>query len=304
MGSNETTEMNRYDIVFVGHVSVDQIDPFEGAMRIEPGGAALFGSMAASCVTGRVAVVTRIARTEGYLLDPFKAAGIDVYVQDSNETTRMNVIHPSASTDERRMFQSKNAGFFLLEEMPLLQPCLIHLGGLTDLEFTLPFMRGIKERGFQLSVDMQSFVRKVDETTRGISFSDVPEKREIMAMADFVKLDVVEAKILTGTDDLAEAIAVCDVWGSPEIVITSSGGILARRNEKNYFERFSNKSVVGRTGRGDTTFGAYLARRLDHSVEESLRFAASLASIKMENPGPFNGTLEDVLERMRLTDNG
>ena len=302
MGSNETTEMNQYDIVFVGHVSVDQINPFKGTTRIEPGGAALFGPMAASCVTKRIAVVTRIARTERYLLDPFRAAGIDVYVQDSHETTHMNVIHPSASIDERQMFQNKNAGFFLLEEMPLLDPCLIHLGGLTDREFTLPFMKGIKERGFRLSVDMQSFVRQVDETTRSISFGDVFEKQEIMSMADFVKLDVVEAKILTGTEDLAEAIAICDAWGSPETVITRSDGVLARRDEKNYFERFSNKSIVGRTGRGDTTFGAYLARRLDHSVEESLRFAASLASIKMETSGPFNGTLEDVLERMRRTD--
>ena len=51
-------------------------------------------------------------------------------------------------------------------------------------------------------------------------------------------------------------------------------------------------------GRGDTFFGAYLARRLDHSVEDSLRFAAALTSIKMESTGPFSGSLEDVIERM------
>jgi len=33
-------------------------------------------------------------------------------------------------------------------------------------------------------------------------------------------------------------------------------------------------------------------------VEDSLKFAAALASIKMETPGPFRGTLEDVLGRM------
>jgi sugar/nucleoside kinase (ribokinase family) len=59
------------------------------------------------------------------------------------------------------------------------------------------------------------------------------------------------------------------------------------------------RSNEGRTGRGDTTFGAYLARRLDHSIEESLRFAAAVVSIKMESPGPFRGSIEDVLARMR-----
>jgi sugar/nucleoside kinase (ribokinase family) len=56
--------------------------------------------------------------------------------------------------------------------------------------------------------------------------------------------------------------------------------------------------VQGRTGRGDTTFGSYLARRLECGVVESLKFAAALASIKMERPGPFSGSLEQVLERM------
>jgi hypothetical protein len=33
-------------------------------------------------------------------------------------------------------------------------------------------------------------------------------------------------------------------------------------------------------------------------VHESLRFAVALASIKMESPGPFRGTLSDVLAVM------
>jgi sugar/nucleoside kinase (ribokinase family) len=38
---------------------------------------------------------------------------------------------------------------------------------------------------------------------------------------------------------------------------------------------------------------------LDHDVRESLKFAAALVSIKMETPGPFKGTLEDVQKRLR-----
>jgi len=116
-----------------------------------------------------------------------------------------------------------------------------------------------------------------------------------------VKLDVVEAKILTGTDNISEAAAICEGWGSHETLITRSDGVLVRSMGKNYFEGFSNRSSAGRTGRGDTTFGAYLARRLDHSIEESIRFAASLASIKMETTKPFRGSLKEVLERMQTS---
>jgi hypothetical protein len=38
---------------------------------------------------------------------------------------------------------------------------------------------------------------------------------------------------------------------------------------------------------------------LDYGVTESLKFAAALVSIKMETPGPFKGTLEDVAKRLR-----
>ena len=294
--------MNRYDIVFIGHVTIDEIVAAEGSARGLPGGAPLFGAFAAAVSKKKIAVITRVAVDDGYILEPLKTAGIHVYRQPTQETTHMRVVHPTANVDERLMYQIKNAGFFVIEEMPPIEPCLIHLGALTDKEFTLGFMRELKERGFRISVDMQGFVRQVDEGTRAIQFNDVPEKREIMGLADFVKLDVVEANILTGSDNLAEAAAICDSWGNFETVITRSDGVLARSDGKNYFEKFSNKSSAGRTGRGDTTFGAYLARRLDRPVDESLKFAASLASIKMETPGPFRGTLEDVIQRMGMGD--
>ncbi len=294
--------MNSYDIVFIGHVTIDEIVAEEGAARGLPGGAPLFGAFAAAVSKKKIAVITRVAVNDGYILEPLKTASVDVYRQPTQATTHMRVVHPTANVDERIMYQIKNAGFFVIEEMPPIEPCLIHLGALTDKEFTLGFMRELKERGFRISVDMQGFVRQVDEGTRAIQFNDVPEKREIMGLADFVKLDVVEANILTGSDNLAEAAAICDSWGNFETVITRSDGVLARSNGKNYFEKFSNKSSAGRTGRGDTTFGAYLARRLDCPVDESLKFAASLASIKMETPGPFRGTLEDVIQRMGMGD--
>ena len=84
----------------------------------------------------------------------------------------------------------------------------------------------------------------------------------------------------------------------PEVMITRADGVLARVAGRTYFEEFSNRNVTGRTGRGDTTFAAYLCARMDHDVAWSLKFAAALVSIKMEKPGPFSGTLDEVLARM------
>ena len=277
--------MNRYDIVFIGHVTIDEIVAAEGSARGVPGGAPLFGAFAAAVSGKKIAVITRIAEEDGYILEPLKKAGIDVYRQSVQETTHMRVVHPSANVDERLMYQIKNAGFFVIEEMPPLEPCLIHLGALTDQEFTLGFMRELKERGFRLSVDMQGFVRQVDEVTRVIRFGDVPEKREIMGMVDFVKFDVVEANILTGTDNLAEAAAICDGWGNFETLITRSDGVLVRSTGKTTLKSFPTGAAQGEQGA--------VIQHSEHTLPEGLtihrrinKFAASLASIKMETPGP------------------
>jgi hypothetical protein len=97
-------------------------------------------------------------------------------------------------------------------------------------------MRHLKQRGFRLSVDMQSFVRQVDTETGIIQFKDPPGKREIVSLADTVKLDVVEAELLTGTRNMEKAAQVVEEWGAIETILTSSGGALARHKGRTYFE--------------------------------------------------------------------
>jgi sugar/nucleoside kinase (ribokinase family) len=289
-----------YDIVFIGHMCFDEIVSYQGTPHMAPGSAVLCGALAAARVGKKVAVVTRIAPKDQIILEPMLQNGIDVHAVQSTETTYMKVIHTTADVDDRQICQLANAGFFTLVNVPALAARQVHLAGITDQEFDLGFIRGLKRRGLRLSTDMQSFVRQVNPVTHCIAFGDVPNKKEIAGLMDMVKLDIVEAKVLTGTDDLEQAAQVIEGWGCPETLITRAEGVLARVNGKTFYEKFSNRSVVGRTGRGDTTFAAYLAYRLDHDVAESLKFAAALVSIKMETPGPFSGTLADVLARMQV----
>ena len=289
----------KYDITFIGHMCYDEVIHFGGEHIVAPGSAVLCGAMVAARVGKKVASVVKMSLDEEKINQPMRDLGVDVFVIPSDVTTYSRVLHESENVDERKMTLVRTAGLIKIKDVPPLESTFVHLAGISDSEFDMNLMESLKNRGYSLSTDMQSFVRQITPVTHELNFGDVKNKKEIIALMDKVKLDVVEAKVLTGTDDLEEAAKIVESWGCPEIMVTHSQGVLARVGGKSYYEKFSNRSVIGRTGRGDTTFAAYLSWRLEHNVAESLKFAAALVSIKMEKYGPFSGTLEDVQQRIK-----
>lgn len=207
------------DLAFIGHMCLDEIVPFGGQGWVAPGSAVLCGAFAAARAGASVAVVTRMAARDEAILEPMRAGGITVHVIPADVTTYMRVVHTSAKVEEREMRQVENAGRFAVASVPDMVVQQVHLAGITDQEFDLEFVRGMKARSGRLSADMQSFVRQVDPDSRVIAFKDVPQKAEIASLLDMVKLDVVEAAVLTGTDDLERAAMMFEQWGCPEIVI-------------------------------------------------------------------------------------
>jgi len=290
--------MSKYGITFIGHMCYDEVIPYGEKKIIAPGSAVLCGAMVSARVGVKTAAVVKMSLEEEHITQPMKDLGVDVFIIPADCTTYSRVLHKSENVDQRDITLVRTAGLIKVEDIPELESEYYHLGGISDSEFDMALIDGLKARGYRLSTDMQSYVRQITPVTKEINFGDVKDKKEIVSKMDMVKLDIVEARVLTGTEDLEKAAGIVQSWGCPEVVITRSDGVLARAGGESYFEKFSNNSVIGRTGRGDTTFAAYQSRRLEHDVPASLKFAAALVSIKMETYGPFKGTLEDVYKRI------
>ena len=214
-------------------------------------------------------------------------------------TTFARVVHFSENVDERRLYVVRDPGPFTMADVPgrIAERHRAPGRASPTMNSPLEFIRDLKQAGYALSLDMQSFVRVIGPD-REIIFSDVPAKREVVSLLDVVKLDVVEAEILTGTRDLAQAARIFAEWGAKEVLITERSGVVLAVDGQVYREPFTNRTQVGRTGRGDTTISAYLSRRTTHAPLDALRFAAALVSLKMEKPGPFTGTVAEVEQRM------
>lgn len=56
------------------------------------------------------------------------------------------------------------------------------------------------------------------------------------------------------------------------------------------------RNLSGRTGRGDTTFAAYINERLNYPIEKALLNATATVSLKMETPGPIKSSRKDIEE--------
>ena len=291
--------MSKYGITFVGHMAYDEVHHYDGGKIVAPGSAVLCGAMVTPRIGIKTAAVVKMSLDDEEITQPMKDLGVDVFIIPAECTTYSRVLHSTPNVDEREITLIRTAGLMKIEDIPELDTEFYHLGGISDSEFDMALIDGLKARGKRLSTDMQSYVRQITPVTKEINFGDVKDKEEIISKMDMVKLDVVEARVLTGTEDLEKAALIVESWGCPEMIITRSDGVLARANGKSYFEKFSNNSVIGRTGRGDTTFAAYQGWRLTHDVPTSLKFAAALVSVKMETYGPFKGTIEDVEKRIK-----
>ena len=104
------------------------------------------------------------------------------------------------------------------------------------------------------------------------------------------------SEILTGTSDRAAAAKMLYEWGAKEILITHNTEVLVYDGKEIYTCPIKARNLSGRTGRGDTTFACYINERLTEDIPTALKTATALVSLKMEQPGPYMGTRQNVLD--------
>jgi sugar/nucleoside kinase (ribokinase family) len=291
----ESCMADKYDIVSIGHITRDTLDD-RGKVSHFTGGGAYFSAFAARRSGARVLVVTRLAKEDLGLLQELRGEGIEVVVRPGPRTTSIENIFETADRDSRRVRLLCQAEPFRLEDVPEVETGIYNLSGLFRGEIPPDMIEPLAARA-KVGLDLQGMLR----TSEGgvFSWQDWPEKKRYLPFLAFLKADSLESEVITGTGNRREAAELLHDWGAGEVMITHSSEVIVFDGKKLCSAPFKAANLSGRTGRGDTCFTAYLVRRLDHDLEESLRYAAALTAMKMERPGPFKGTQEQVLERMK-----
>jgi sugar/nucleoside kinase (ribokinase family) len=286
-----------YDTMIIGPLSLDIMIDCHDVKDELTGGAVIQSGYAAANIGGRTAVVTKFNPKDADVYDAFRDCPADIYWRLSEHTTSIRNKYFTEDKETRECTLLSKSDAFTFQDLPPVETKLYHFAGLTFGDFPDELFAEASKHG-KVAVDVQCLLRH-GEADGSMIFYDWAEKKQYLPYIDFLKTDAAEAKILTGLDDRREAAKLLHDWGAGEIVITHNTEVLAYDGTTFYTSPIKARSLVGRTGRGDTTFAGYLVERLTSDIPTALQFAAALVSLKMETPGPFRGTREDVLNYIR-----
>ena len=284
----------RYDTLIIGQVCLDKNTDFDGSVVRSFGGAALFSGYASAAMGNRSAVLAKrnpdsIDLEEAYRL----CKTITVLPLNSRESTRMENTYFAADRERRDCRCTSVIDTYQPEELAGLDASICHIAGLVRRDMGKEVLIAASKIG-ALAVDVQCMLREVQPDQHMI-MRDWEEKRELLPLVAFLKTDAAEAETMTGLTDREAAARQLHAWGAKEVMITHNSEVLVFDGTKSYTVPLKPRNLSGRTGRGDTTFACYLGERLRCGIPEALQHAAALVSLKMETPGPFLGSREDML---------
>lgn len=282
-----------FDICCIGHISSDKIVTTRSLMHM-PGGTALYFSCALSKLDVKYLLVTALGQPELHYVADLRKKGIDIRVQPSTYTVYFENIY-AEDQDQRTQRVLQQADPFTLDELQSVEAHIFHIGALLANDISIELIKTLAAKG-KVSLDVQGYLRKVVD--HKVYAVDWPEKEQALQYVDVVKADVAELQALTGLSNAQNGAKMLAGWGAKEIVITngSKGSFIYSEGIFYTIPARIPSVIVDATGCGDTYMAGYLFRRSKgFDIQSSGEFAAAMASIKMETPGPFEGTEDNVL---------
>jgi sugar/nucleoside kinase (ribokinase family) len=289
-----TEQCQSFDVVSIGNYTKDTIVTAAGTTHAD-GGGVNYSAHAALALERDVAAIMRLAAEDFHVVRNLEEAGITVFATATPSSTLMRLEYPSDNPDERILTVADTAGSFAPEQVgPIAAKAFIISPSLRG-EMPAETIRALREKRALISADAQGFIR-VRHPDGRLEHLPWPEQEEVLALIDILKADAVEAEALTGEADMKAAAQMLADQGPGEVIITHRDGIVLLAEGELHEAEFHAESMAGRSGRGDTCVGSYVAARLEHPPEEALLWSVATTSLKVAVPGPFRRPVSDIVD--------
>lgn len=288
-----------YDICTIGHITKDKVVTSQ-FVKYMPGGTAYYFSKALQPFDSNYMLLTAVAEMENHVITNLRAEGTKVAPLPTQQSVYFENIYFD-NQDHREQNVLAIADPFTTESMPPIDATIYHLGPLLEDDIPVDMIRMLASKGL-VSLDVQGFLRTV--INKKVIYRDWKHKKEALPFVSILKANEFEMELLTGTNDPYEGAIYLAGLGVKEVIITlgSKGSLLLVNNQFQEIPAYQPTAVVDATGAGDTYMAGYLYQKTKGaSLPAAASFGAAMATLKIQNAGPFIGNHEQVSEIMAGT---
>jgi len=296
--------MSRFDLIVVGHITLDLISRAGEKTREAMGGVSTYTSIAAARLGAKVGVVSKVGDDfqRGYL-DSFRKAGVDLSglsITGGGTTIFENIYDENGRRTQRLLNCAESIECRDIPEKYFSSRCF-HFGPVYH-EVSYEIIRSIHEKGILTVLDAQGYCRK-REKDLSIKLCAWKEMENILPHVNILKCDEEEAKIMTGKSNVEAAAQILNDLGSEIILVTQGGkgSTLCYNGKVKRIPAIPPDKIVDLTGAGDTYVAGFIVEYLRTGDPEwSALFASGAASFVIEGLGTSTmPTREEVLKRLR-----
>jgi sugar/nucleoside kinase (ribokinase family) len=289
---------NKFQICCAGHITRDRIITPDGEVYMAGGTAFYFSHAIKYFNDVSFFLKTIVGKHEKDEIEKLRNEGIEVSASFCKNSVYFENVYEK-DYEERKQYVLSKAMPFSVELIQDINADIVHLGTLLSDDFSLKAIQFLAQKSM-ISADSQGFLREV----RGAEvFPATWNKKEIvLKMVHFLKANEHELEALTRTKNIKAGSKRLHDLGVKEVIVTlgSTGSIIFNGEKYFLIPAYEPKEVLDTTGCGDTYMAGYLYRRIQGSdIEEAGKFAAAMATLKIEHHGPFSGTKADVENCLR-----
>ena len=271
------------DLMFVGHVSIDQIENPQG-VRVQPGGAALYAAMAAKTLLKDIALVSAVGKDYKF------TSALRIF--DSKHVRPINMPSTRFNIKYNKRFEAQylkttyGAGSKITaSSIPtklLAANSIVHLSPMAPTKIA-KIVEKIRRDSPETRISINTWINYIKKSRRNRT-----TLKNLAFKADFFMLNDTEAKALTQTDSISTALRLLKA----KMLIITLGELGAIINGEDIGIQMIPalnvpiKNVVDTTGAGDTWCGAFLATyKLTEDLMKSVTIASIISSIKCSGWG-------------------
>jgi len=269
--------------MFIGHVSIDQIENQQG-IRVQAGGAALYAAMAAKTLLKSVTLVSAIGKHYKFT-DTLKLLDADHVRTFNMPSTSFNIKYNKQGEAQYLEATFGASSKITASTIPtrLLNPeTIVHISPMRPSKVN-KIVEKIWETSPKTKISINTWIEYIKKNRRNRA-----TLKNLAQKADFFIINDKEAKALTQTDSISTALRL--LKAKMLIITLGELGAIIKAEDMGIQMipalNFPLKNVIDTTGAGDTWCGAFLAAyKLTKDLMKSVTIASTISSIKCSGWG-------------------